>query len=258
MKNFRIFDRENLEKILSLSLISFVLMSFSGCTTSYELAPKEELDVMSRDENSDFLTAGLIQKLEIPGENFKLVTEYTGKSDSEKLWRVTANKTLYLKIYTENLPNDTKVYIDNIHVDTSIKSELAAMDGIQQDTMDDRVHNALMMGFPVGNDICYYGAVAIEGTNDKFISGTFYGYNGIESGTLKQERYTELDYRKNFRVTHNRIHIVYDLLIKAPKDEIPRNVSVETEFLVPISKEPIEIEEVNDITGSKKIKRYTE
>lgn len=243
-------------KNLALLAGTITLLSLSGCTKEIELAPQETYDVMNRNENNEFLSAGLIQELEVPGEVFKLVTEYSGKSDSERLWRVTSNKTLYLKVYTENLPTDTKVYIDNIHVDTSIKSEIAAMDGILQDSMDDRVHNAQMIGFPVGNDIYYYGAVAVEGNNEKFISGTFYGYNGYYGGTVQQKRYTEKEYREKFRVTHTKFHIIYDLLVKGPKDEVPRNISVETEFLVPISQEEIAIEVYNFYSGEKSYKQY--
>ena len=42
---------------------------------------------------------------------------------------------LYLKVYTKNLAEDYKVYIDNVHIDTSIKSRYAAVDSIKQDTI---------------------------------------------------------------------------------------------------------------------------
>ena len=38
-------------------------------------------------------------------------------------------------MYTKNLAEDYKVYIDNVHIDTSIKSRYSAVDGIKQDTI---------------------------------------------------------------------------------------------------------------------------
>lgn len=57
--------------------------------------------------------------------------------------------------------------------------------------------------------------------------------NGYSSGEIEQKRYTESDYI-DLKVYANKIQIVYDLLIKGPKDKDYRNVSVCTDFLVPI------------------------
>lgn len=107
--------------------------------------------------------------------------------------------------------------------------------------MDDRIHNAQMVGFPVGNDTYYYGVNAIEGCNNDFIQGTFYGYSGYSSGTITQKRYTEADYQ-TLGVYANKIQIVYDLLVKGSKDLEFRNISVSTDFIVPISDHEIEYE----------------
>jgi hypothetical protein len=107
--------------------------------------------------------------------------------------------------------------------------------------MDDRIHNSLMYGFPIGNDTCYYGVNAIEGCNDDFIQGTFYGYNGYGGGSVTQKRYTEANYQE-LGVYANKFQLVYDILIMGPNDKTPRNVSVSTDFLVPISKAEIEYE----------------
>lgn len=39
------------------------------------------------------------------------------------------------------------------------------MNGILQDTMDDRIHNSLMLGFPISDDVCHIGINQIEGQN---------------------------------------------------------------------------------------------
>ena len=64
---------------------------------------------------------------------------------------------------------DEKVYIDNIHTDTSICSYYAQIDGVMQDTMDDRIHNSLILGFSISDTNSYRGINQIEGQNDTFV-----------------------------------------------------------------------------------------
>ena len=218
------------------------LSTLSGCVEK-ELAPQEEYDIVKEItiDNNGLSTTGLKQELEVPGETFTIITEYRRDNSEDRQWLVTADKFLYLTVYTKGLPDDTEVYIDNIHIDTSIVSKYASVNGIIQDTMDDRIHNSQMIGFPIGNDIRYYGVNAIEGCNQDFIKGTFYGYNGYSSGTIKEKRYTEADYRE-LKVYANKFQIVIDLLIKGPNDKDYRNVSINTDFIVEVSQEPIEYE----------------
>lgn len=72
--------------------------------------------------------------MDIPNETFKLRCEYTCNLGEEKVWRIS-NKFLRLKVYTKILAEDYKVYIDNVHIDTSIKSRYSAVNGIKQDTI---------------------------------------------------------------------------------------------------------------------------
>lgn len=235
MKNFRL-NRRFATIALSMTLMT---TSLTGCLKK-ELAPEETYDVI--DSGKDGFE-DLTQIIDVPGEDFKLVMEFTCDQDTKRAWRVTSDKFLYYSMYTEGLPDNTEVYIDNVHIDTSIKSKYACMDGILQDSMDDRIHNASMIGFPISDDIVYYGINAIEGCNNDFIQGTFYGYMGYETGTIKQRRYTESDY-KELGVYANKESIVIDLLIKGPNDKEYRNVSVNTDFLVNISDEEINYEKV--------------
>lgn len=238
MKNLKVYKLpKRLSKKLAFLTLSmmFTLTGYSSC--SHELAPEEEYDIVQtrgEGQNEDGFSAGLTQELEVPEENFKLVTEYSCDPTSEREWRVTSDKFLYLKVYTEGLTTDTQVYIDNIHVDTSIKSKYAAVDGIIQDSWDDHVHSSQMIGFPVGNDINYFGVMAIEGMNETFIQGTIYGYKGYSNGTITEKRFTESDY-VTLGVWASKFQIVYDLLVKGPNDYDFRNISVSTDFVVPIT-----------------------
>lgn len=215
------------------------LTSLTGCGEK-ELAPAEEYDVIDTSLNN--FEQNLIHKIEVPGEDFKLVTQFTCDDSSKREWRITSDKFLYITINTKGLPNNTEVYIDNIHIDTSIKSKYAVMDGILQDSMDDRIHNSLMIGFPISDNTYYYGVNAIEGCNADFIEGTYYGYNGYSNGKIDQKRYTESDYME-LGVYANKISIVIDLLVKGPDDKEFRNISVNYDFLVNVSSEEIKYED---------------
>lgn len=140
-----------------------------------------------------------------------------------------------MKVYTEGLPAGTEVYIDNVHIDTSIKSKYAVMDGILQDTMDDHVHSSQLIGFPISDDIVYYGVNAIEGCNQSFIQLTTYGYQGYTAGEAVTKRRTERWYVEDMDVYANKIQVVYDLLVKCPNDEYFSNISVSSDFLVPVT-----------------------
>lgn len=225
MKNFKLRTK------LATFALAMSLTTLTGCMEA-ELAPEETYDVI--DTSKEGFEQGLTQTLDVPGEDFKLVTQYSCDDSSKREWRITSDKFLYITINTEGLSENTEVYIDNIHIDTSIKSKYASFDGILQDTMDDRIHNSLMLGFPISDNTYYYGVNAIEGCNQDFIQGTFYGYNDYSSGEIEQRRYTESDYIEH-GVYANKISIVIDLLVKDQNEKEFRNISVNTDFLVNVT-----------------------
>lgn len=221
-------------KAAILSLLAILSLPVtSGCTVDVELAPQESYEAIDPNQLSENPLEGtLVKTLDVPEENFKLIAEFGCDSASEKSWRITSDKSLYIKAYTKGLPEGTKVFIDNVHIDTSIKSKYAAMDGIKQDEMDDRIHNSLMLGFPISDNTNYFNIFAIEGCNQQFIDGSFVAYNGMGIGSIEQGRYTEEDYIVDFKVYASKFQIVFDLLILPPGVETPYAVSVKTELIV--------------------------
>ena len=233
----------------AFALLATSMFTLSSCET-HELAPEEDYDVVTKDQNgNEDLSMGLTQTLDVPGQDFKLITQYACDDAAKREWRITSDKFLYYNVCTEGLTEGAEVYIDNVHIDTSIKSKYAVMDGIIQDSMDDHVHSSQLIGFPISDNTVYYGVNAIEGCNDTFIQGTFYGYNGYSSGEVEQKRYTESEYLE-MGVYANKIQIVYDLLVKGPNDKDFSNISVSTDFIVPVTSTEVEYE---DYTG----KTYT-
>lgn len=173
---------------------------------------------------------GLKQVLTVPGEEFKLVVEYSTDLNSGTEWTITAPKKLTTKTYTQGLDSDTKVYIDNIHTDVSTVSDYTMMNGILQDSMDDRIHNSLMIGFPISDDVSHIGINQIEGQNDTFVSGSVYAFNGCASGSYSERRFEESDYLEK-GVYGSLISSSYGLLIQKGDNE-PYGVDVDSTVIV--------------------------
>lgn len=209
-------------KVVALSTF---LASFSNsCSTETELATQSVVDTIDSNSEEDIIS-GFTKELKVPGEDFKLRVKYDCIELGEnKKWTITSDKKIMLTISTVGLPEDTKVWIDNIHMDTSIVGTQKKMDGITQDTMDDRNHSPKMTGFPISDDIKLYSVNSIEGQDKDFVQGTFYGLSGYSSsGTLKQERYEESDYLEK-GVYANKIASIFGLLVQGPNEIEPHGV----------------------------------
>lgn len=213
---------------VALAVAGAMVLSFTGCdAVVYNDSIEEVYDVIdSQGENVSILP----QVLDVPGEDFKLVIEYSLDEDAAKKWTITDNKKLFTRVYTKGLEEGTKVYIDNVHTDVSIVSTQETMNGILQDTMDDRIHNSLMYGFPISDDVSFYAVNVIEGQNDTFIKGSFHGFNGFVSGSVEEQRYTEKKYLEN-GVFANKISSSYGLLIQVGDNE-PYGVDVSSDVVV--------------------------
>ena len=221
-------------------LVAYVLAgslatgALSGCTIQEASDDLSSLDLLTtkNEESSSSLNRGVSQKKDVNGENFSLLINYLS---GEEKWQINANKKLYIEIKTENLPDNLEVYIDNIHMDTSIVSTKAGFNGIMQDSMDDHIHNSLVLGFPIDNTNSYFGVNEIEGQNDSFISGYSYGNQYYTSGSITQKRYLESDYLED-GVWANKIDTVIDLLIVDKSTGVVlRQVSVDSTLLVEVN-----------------------
>ena len=192
---------------------SVVLLTLSGCQPR-EVATNANVsyDVINTMDN-EIAKNGVQQVLDVPGENFKLVVNYKCVLPDNARWTVTSDKEMYMDVCTDGLEAGRYVFIDNVHIDTTIRSVYPSVDGITQDTMDDRIHNSQMLGFPISDDNFYSSVNVIEGENQTFMQGSFYGFYGYyQSGTITQKRYVESDYL-SYGVYANKISSVIDLII---------------------------------------------
>lgn len=183
---------------------------------------------------------GISKVISVPGEDFQLSLCYSivppeGVSEDDFKWRVTNDKNLNIEVHTVNLPEGYRVWIDNVHIDTFIEATDPYFNGITQDTMDDHVHTALIMGFPISNTTHYSSTNLISGQDKDFIEGTFRAYcsetSGTARGELMQQRYVDEDYLKK-GVYANKIGLIYGLLIQGPNDPEPYGVDVPDELHV--------------------------
>ena len=220
---------------LKLKLITFAFsgaltVPLTGCTQ--EIATNTDIEYSILDQNDiDSIESGTTQIIKVPNNDFNLVVNYKFDLNENEKWTICDDKDIIMEINTENLRDGMKVYIDNIHTDTTIVSYSPYSNGILQDTMDDRIHNSLMLGFPISNDTSYVGSNHIEGQNETFISGYSHGGNGYSNGTITQKRRLESDYLES-GVHANQISSVIDLIIIDENDTISC-VSVNSDIYVP-------------------------
>lgn len=201
-----------LKKAGCVLVAGVMVFSLTGCMErEVSTNANTSYDVIDTTSN-EALENGITQVIAVPGESFKLVVNYQCELQEDERWTVTSDKQINTEIRTDGLPAGTQVYIDNVHTDTTICSYYPQVDGVTQDTMDDRIHNAQMLGFPISDSNTYVGINQIEGQNETFIKGFVHGYNGYSSGSISEKRFLESDYLEK-AVYANKITSIIDLII---------------------------------------------
>jgi len=245
IKNLRI----NPMKRLCMIGTSFTLVAstLTGCGDTELSTNRVSSDsIIDFKEEDNFLEGGIQKTIPVPGENWNLIVQYSGELENSEYWTITDNKKLYMKIYTQNLPEGYQVYINDIHADTTIVARQSRMDGIKQDTMDDGIHGTTLLGFPIGNDTCCYIKNAIDGQNDEFISGSTTGFQGYTSGTITEKRFLESDYLEK-GVVANSIYTIFGLLVKGPNDKDFRGIDVDDDIAIAVYNRVSYIDDNNSV-----------
>lgn len=212
--------------VLALALVSFL----TGCA---ERAPVEkDLPVLRND-----LEGGKVEIVhEIPGENFAFVTAYSTDYDTAR-WRITDSKTLRMeaRIVPASAGDIPEVFIEHVHIDCSIQSRLAGVDGLPQDSMDDRLHTGNQVGFWITEEYPYENVFIIEGYSQTLIRG--WGFVSGSTGVrrLAGKRLTEKTLVEDGKVYASKVSVVYDLLIRNPGEEYLHTRSIVDEFLIPVA-----------------------
>lgn len=224
-----IVNKKLLKKICYLTTLSTLSLTITGCDDK-EIGTNSDISYDVIDTYNDELENGITQEIDVPNENFKLIVDYECQLQENQKWTITDDKNINMEIKTSGVTNE-KVYIDNIHTDTTICSYYSSVNGILQDSMDDRIHNSLMEGFSISDSNSYVGINHIEGQNETFIKGSVYGFSTYISGTVDEERFLESDYLEQ-GVYANKISSVIDLIID--KGDEKTFVSVPSEVQVSV------------------------
>lgn len=211
-----------------ITLITIVLVfGLVGCHT--ETVPEEKnLEVLNTLDGST-----LEKTHEI--EDLKFITTYdTGDYDLSR-WRITDSKIINMTAKVTNVPEGATILIEHVHIDMSLKSTNPQLDGLSQDSMDDSYHGTSQDGFWINEKYPYQNKFAIEGFSKDLIDGWTFVCGSYGYGSISQERLTEKNLTTYGKVYANKMQVVYDILIKYPKEDFYHVVSVLDEFLIPIS-----------------------
>lgn len=211
-----------------ITLITIVLVfGLVGCHT--ETVPEEKnLEVLNTLDGSTLEKAHEI-------EDLKFITTYdTGDYDLSR-WRITDSKTINMTAKVTNVPEGATILIEHVHIDMSLKSTNPQLDGLSQDSMDDSYHGTSQDGFWINEKYPYQNKFAIEGFSKDLIDGWTFICGSYGYGSISQERLTEKNLTTYGKVYANKMQVVYDILIKYPKEDFYHVVSVLDEFLIPIS-----------------------
>ena len=211
-----------------ITLITIVLaFGLVGCHT--ETVPEEKnLEVLNTLDGSTLEKAHEI-------EDLKFITTYdTGDYDLSR-WRITDSKTINMTAKVTNVPEGATILIEHVHIDMSLKSTNPQLDGLSQDSMDDSYHGTSQDGFWINEKYPYQNKFAIEGFSKDLIDGWTFVCGSYGYGSISQERLTEKNLTTYGKVYANKMQVVYDILIKYPKEDFYHVVSVLDEFLIPIS-----------------------
>ena len=220
------------KKFLVLLFITVFMIGASGCTYMEDLIEEDtEIDVL---QNNEVQVPSLSQKLDIPGEDFKLACDYDIGGYSLENWHVTDAKSVGMKVHTEGLPDGYDVAIDHVHADISLMSTKAQVNGITQDSMDDTFHGQSQDGFAISDDMEYYNIFSIEGYTDQFYQlwGCAFGDYGMISSSY--QRLTERNIVRAGTYAE-RLSVVYDVSIKKPGSDKYYTKSVKSMLAIPIS-----------------------
>ena len=225
-----------------IALALAAAFSLTGCgESSYVPVTANETNTIDSNSNTSGEMPTIFTEKSVPREDFTLLISYSisppeGVSVEDFKWRVINDKNFNIEVHTVGLPEGYRVWIDNVHMDTFIEATNPYFNGINQDSMDDHVHSALLMGFPIGNSTYYSSTNLIAGQDESFIQGTFRAFCGADSGgyakvEINEQRYVDEDYLAK-GVYSNKIGIIYGLLIQGPNDPEPYGVDVSDEVHV--------------------------
>lgn len=211
---------------LGICILLTTIILLSGCME--EVPEEAKMDIPSLDINDLATDLQLNTKI----EDMVFSRTYSTPYDTNT-WRITDSKNLMMSAIVLNAENKT-VLVEHVHIDISLKSKYARLDGWTQDSMDDKLHAGSQPGFWITDIHPYENIFAIEGFSQMLIDGWGWfiaGYGGL---SVEQERLTENNLRNRGGVYGNKVQVVYDLLIKDNNEQFYHTRSIIDEFTIEV------------------------
>lgn len=222
--------KKMVKRVATAILATLMAFSLMSCSAD-ETVPKEtNIDSLGLMKGTT-----LTQELDVPGEPFKLVLLYdTGRYDFSN-WRITSNKYLNMSATVTGVPEGTVVLVDHMHVDISLQSTKAQLDGMLQDSMDNEYNGTSQDGYYITDQYSYSNKFVIEGYSQTLIEGWGFVNGSYGTQSINEKRLTEKNLVVEGGVYGNKVQAEYKLLIKNEGEEYFHNASVVSEFSIPIN-----------------------
>lgn len=166
-------------------------------------------------------------------EDFKFKTTYDVEDYRFDRWRITDSKNIRMKAIIEELEEGTEVLIEHVHIDISLKSTSPQLDGLTQDSMDDKYHGFSQDGFLITEEYPYENIFAIEGFSKDIMEGWSFYCGTYGHGSVSSSRLSEEALIRNGTYA-NKLTVVYDLLIKDKDEDKYHTRCVVDEILIPL------------------------
>lgn len=165
------------------------------------------------------------------GEDVKITTGYKSSYGPSE-WTVTDNKDLEIELTLEaTKPIIFTAFVEHLHVDISLTSQWAYMDGFKTDTFDDSVHGGDQPGFYVG-EYPYRTTMAIEGYSKTLLDGWGYFVSNYGTWSAEEKKLTEKNLRTQGGVDGQKVHAVFDVMIKYEGEDFFHVFSVTDDFAI--------------------------
>lgn len=163
-----------------------------------------------------------------------LASQFSTSYDTAK-WRVTDSKTINLQLTASQIPAGATVLVEHVHIDVSLKSTLAMLDGWKQDTADFKLSTGADPGVQVSPLYPYVNVMAIEGFSQTLIDSWSYYTDSYSITDDEQKRLTEDNLVKEGGVYANEIQVVWFLLIKYADEKYYHAGVATDEFVIPVA-----------------------
>ena len=223
-----------LTTIFSIITIT-ALISLTGCIEEETSLVPDYLPTLLNDlENGQLTITNNI-------ENITFQTKYSTPYNTSA-WRITDSKTLTMELFLQSAPHNTTIFVEHVHCDINLKAKYAGVDGMLQDTMDDKLHSGNQPGFWISENHSYKNIFAIEGYSQTIIDGWGWMVGSYGAMNIRSERLTEKNLMNEGGVYGSKIQIVYDILIKYDNEPYYHTTSFVDEFLIPTKEQPKDTE----------------